>query len=253
MLTHDLTTVLILFSVGLISGTMNVIAGGGSMITLPVLIMLGLPANVANGTNRVAILMQNVGATWSFHRLGLVSGPWLRLGVPPALVGAALGTWAALNIGDVAFERMLAFVLVLAAGWMLWRPMPSVTEVNTPPPDGRKGWLLRVLFCGLGFYGGFIQAGMGFLVLAVTTSFGLDLIRSNAVKVTLVLAFTPLALAIFAYSGRVEWLTGFVLAGGTFIGALIGVRLQVLKGQKWVRRVLTVTIVVFAVRLLVVG
>jgi len=253
MLTHDLTTVLILFAVGLISGTMNVIAGGGSMITLPVLIMLGLPANVANGTNRVAILVQNVGATWSFHRLGLVSGPWLRLGAPPALVGAVLGTWTALNIGDLAFERILAFVLVLAAGWMLWRPMSSVTEVNTPPPEGGKGWLLRALFCGLGFYGGFIQAGMGFIVLAVTTSFGLDLIRSNAVKVTLVLAFTPLALGIFAYNGRVEWLTGFVLAGGTFIGALIGVRLQILRGQKWVRRVLTATVVVFAIRLLVAG
>ena len=232
---------------------MNVISGGGSMITLPVLIMLGLPPGVANGTNRVAILAQNVGATWSFQRLGLVSGPWLRLGVPPALVGAALGTWAALHIGDVAFERILAFVLVLAAGWMVWRPMPSVTEVNTPPPEGRRGWLLRVLFCGLGFYGGFIQAGMGFIVLAVTTGFGLDLIRSNAVKVTLVLAFTPLALAIFAYNGRVDWITGFVLAGGTFIGALLGVKLQVLKGQKWVRGVLTVTVVAFAIRLLLAG
>ena len=253
MLTHDPTTVLILFAVGLLSGTMNVIAGGGSMITLPVLIMLGLPANVANGTNRVAILVQNVGATWTFQRLGLVSGPWLRLGVPPALVGAALGTWAALNIGDVAFERILAIVLVLAAAWMVWRPMPSVTEVNTPPPEGRKGLVLRVLFFGLGFYGGFIQAGMGFIVLAVTTGFGLDLIRSNAVKVTLVLVFTPLALAIFAYNGRVEWITGFVLAGGTFIGALLGVKLQVLKGQKWVRQVLTVTIVAFALRLLITG
>jgi len=232
---------------------MNVIAGGGSMITLPVLIMLGLPPGVANGTNRVAILAQNVGATWSFQRLGLVSGPWLRLGVPPALVGAALGTWAALHIGDVAFERILAFVLVLAAGWMVWRPMPSVTEVNTPPPEGRRGWLLRVLFCGLGFYGGFIQAGMGFIVLAVTTGVGLDLMRSNAVKVTLVLASTPLALAIFAYNGRVDWITGFVLAGGTFIGALLGVKLQVLKGQKWVRGVLTVTVVAFAIRLLLAG
>ena len=232
MLTHDLRTVLILLAVGLISGAMNVIAGGGSMLTLPVLIMLGLPANVANGTNRVAILAQNVGATWSFHRLGLVSGAWLRLGVPPALVGAALGTWVALHIGDLAFERILALVLVLAAGWIVWRPMPSVAEVNMPPPGGGKGWVLRFLFFGLGLYGGFIQAGMGFIVLAVTTGFGLDLIRSNAVKVTLVLAFTPLALAIFAYNGRVEWITGLVLAVGTFIGALVGVRLQVLKGQK---------------------
>jgi uncharacterized membrane protein YfcA len=252
-LSHDFTTVLILFGVGIVSGTINVIAGGGSMITLPVLILLGLPPNVANGTNRVAILAQNVGATWSFHRLGLISGPWLRLAVPPALVGALLGTWAALNIGDLAFQRILALVLVLAAGWIVWRPMAPGVEPNRLPPEGKKRWLLILLFSGLGFYGGFIQAGMGFIALAVTTGFGLDLIRSNAVKVTLVLAFTPLALGIFAYNGRVDWLTGFVLAGGTFLGALIGVRLQVLKGQKWVRGVLTATVVVFAIRLLVAG
>jgi uncharacterized membrane protein YfcA len=253
VLSHDFTTVLILFGVGIVSGTINVIAGGGSMITLPVLILLGLPPNVANGTNRVAILAQNVGATWSFHRLGLISGPWLRLAVPPALVGALLGTWAALNIGDLAFQRILALVLVLAAGWIVWRPMAPGVEPNRLPPEGKKRWLLILLFSGLGFYGGFIQAGMGFIALAVTTGFGLDLIRSNAVKVTLVLAFTPLALGIFAYNGRVDWLTGFVLAGGTFLGALIGVRLQVLKGQKWVRGVLTATVVVFAIRLLVAG
>lgn len=250
-MTHDITTVLILFGVGLVAGTINVIAGGGSMITLPVLILLGLPPNLANGTNRVAILVQNTGATWSFHRLGLTSVPWLRLALPPALVGVAFGTWAALNVGDLAFQRILALVLVLAAGWIFWRPADSVTGAKTFPPEGRELWLLRLVFCGVGFYGGFIQAGLGFITLAVTSSYGLDLIRSNAVKVSLVLMFTPLALAIFAYNGRVDWATGFMLAAGTFVGGLIGVRLQVLKGQKWVRGVLMVIVVAFAIRLLV--
>ena len=92
---HDIVTIVMLFGVGLVAGTINVIAGGGSMITLPVLILLGLPPNVANGTNRVAILVQNKGATWSFRRLGLISGHWIRLAVPPALVGVVFGTWAA--------------------------------------------------------------------------------------------------------------------------------------------------------------
>ena len=105
----------------------------------------------------------------------------------------------------------------------------------------------------MGFYGGFIQAGLGFITLAVTSSYGLDLIRSNVVKVSLVLMFTPLALAIFAYNGRVDWATGFLLAAGTSVGALVGVRLQVLKGQRWVRGVLTVVVVAFAVRLLIGG
>ena len=92
---------------------------------------------------------------------------------------------------------------------------------------------------------------MGFIVLAVTSSFGLNLIRSNAVKVTLVLVFTPVALGMFAYNGRVDWATGFALAAGSFLGALVGVRLQVLKGHKWVRGAVTVIIVAFAIRLLV--
>lgn len=250
---HDIITIVMLFGVGLVAGTINVIAGGGSMITLPVLILLGLPPNVANGTNRVAILVQNTGATWSFRRLGLISGPWIRLAVPPALVGVVFGTWAALHVGDMAFQRILALVMVVAAAWIVWHPMTPRNAADTLPPEGRRRWLLSGIFCGVGFYGGFIQAGMGFIMLAVTSSFGLDLIRSNAVKVTLVLVFTPVALGIFAYNGRVDWAAGITLAAGSFLGALAGVRLQVRKGQKWVRGVVTATIVVFAIRLLVAG
>jgi uncharacterized membrane protein YfcA len=114
--------------------------------------------------------------------------------------------------------------------------------------------LAFVLFFFLvGAYGGFIQAGVGFLILAVTTAGGLNLIRGNALKVTLVLAFTPLALAVFTWSGKVDWAMGFALAAGNFLGALAGVRLQILKGHKWVRSVVTVTILLFAVRLLFSG
>src|SRR5210317_1339974 len=112
-----ITTTLLLFVVGLIAGTLNVIAGGGSLLTLPLMIFLGLPPTVANGTNRVAILIQNIGATSSFHRRGLITGGWLKLAVPPAFVGAGLGTWAALQVGDLAFQRILALVLVGLTAW----------------------------------------------------------------------------------------------------------------------------------------
>ncbi len=250
---HDFTTILILLGVGLFAGTINVIAGGGSLITLPVLILLGLPPNVANGTNRVAILLQNSGATWRFHKLGLISESWIRLAVPPAVLGVVFGTWAALHVGDMAFQRILALVMVLAAAWTLWHPVTPPDEADMSPPEGQKRWLLRAMFCVVGFYGGFIQAGMGFIMLAITSSFGLDLVRSNAVKVTLLLMVTPVALGMFAYNGRVDWTTGIALAVGAFLGALLGVRLQVLKGQKWVRAFVTTMVVLFAIRLLVSG
>ncbi len=245
-----LSTPLILFLAGLVAGTLNVIAGGGSMLTLPVMIFLGLPATVANGTNRVAILIQNVGASWSFQRRGLLSKEWLILAVPPALVGALLGTVAAVNIGDMAFQRILAVALVGAAAWTVWHPTKPPEEGDAGPPVGRKRWAYAAAFFFVGVYGGFIQAGVGFVILAVTSAGGLNLIRGNALKVTLVLAFTPIALALFAWSGKVDWAMGFALAAGNFLGGLAGVRLQVLKGHNWVRGVVTVTIVAFAVQLL---
>jgi uncharacterized membrane protein YfcA len=110
-----------------------------------------------------------------------------------------------------------------------------------------------VLFFLVGFYGGFIQAGVGFVILAATSLGGLDLIRSNAVKVALVLAYTPLTLVLFAWGGKVDWAMGTALAAGNLLGGLAGVHLQVLKGHRWVRGVVTVTILAFAARLLIAG
>jgi uncharacterized protein len=250
---ETLFTPLILFGVGLIGGTINAIAGGGSLLMLPVLIFLGLPPTVANGTNRVAILIQNMGATGSFHRRGLIPVGWLKFAFLPALVGAGLGTFAAIRIGDLAFQRILVGVMVMAAAATFWRPNVPGAEEDAPLPTGATAWMFRAIFFGVGAYGGFIQAGLGFVALAVTSAVGLDLIRGNAFKVALVLGFTPLALAGFAMSGQVDWVMGFTLAAGTFLGGLFGVHLQVLKGQKWVRGVVTVMIVLFAARLLFTG
>ena len=129
-------------------------------------------------------------------------------------------------------------------------PTKPPEEGDQAPPEGRRRWAFAGAFFLVGVYGGFIQAGVGFIILAITSAGGLNLIRGNAMKVTLVLAFIPLALALFAWSGKVDWVMGLTLAAGNFLGALVGVRLQVLKGHAWVRGVVTVTIVVFAVRLL---
>ena len=217
---------------------------------MPVMIFLGLPPTVANGTNRVAILLQNVGAAWSFHQRGLLSREWLLMAVPPALLGALLGTVAAVNIGELAFQRILAVILVVVAAWTLWRPIRLLEEGNAALPTGLRRLAFIAAFFLIGVYGGFIQAGIGFLILAATSVAGFNLIRGNALKVTLVLAFTPLALVLFALSGKVDWAMGFALAAGNFLGGLAGVHLQVLKGHTWVRGVVTATIVVFAMRLL---
>jgi len=245
-----ITNSLLLFLVGLVAGTLNIIAGGGSLLSLPVMIFLGLPPTVANGTNRVAILIQNIGASWSFHQRGLVSKEWLLLAIPPALLGAVLGTVAAVHIGEPEFQRVLAVILVAAAAWQIWSPFKLHEDGNAALPTGIRRLAFIAAFFLIGAYGGFIQAGIGFILLAVTSAAGFNLIRGNALKVTVVLAFTPLALVLFAWNGKIDWAMGFALAAGNFLGGLAGVHLQILKGHKWVRGVVTVVIVIFAMRLL---
>lgn len=237
---------LTLFGAGLVAGTLNVVAGGGSFLTLPVLIFLGLPAGIANGTNRVGILIQNVGAIFSFQKHRVV--PWnLALWAAlPAAIGSIFGTLLALRITDAAFQRLLA---LLMAGLTLWTLFGKSLKPSSDPGSSLSKGLLAGGFFLVGIYGGFVQAGVGFLILAVTTMAGLDLVRGNAVKVLSILAFTTLSLSLFAWQGRVEWLVGLVLAAGTLLGGQLGVHLTVLKGHAWIRRVVTGMILIFAIRL----
>ena len=250
---------LLLFAVGAVSAALNVIAGGGSFLALPVMIFLGLPATVANGTNRIAILAQNVAAVWAFQRHRLVAWHLLARAAIPAIVGAGFGTWAAIEIGDEAFRRLLAGIMVAVSLWSLWdrpgrwKPESPAVRPSARGRPGERGRLgpsgVAIAFFAAGFYGGFVQAGVGFLLLAATTQAGLDLVRGNALKVLVVLAFTPLSLALFAFGDKIAWGMGIALAAGSVLGALIGVRLTVLKGDRWVRRVVTVTVIAFAVLL----
>lgn len=247
-MTADWTAHVALFAAGTVAGALNVVAGGGSFLTLPIMIFLGLPATVANGTNRIAILVQNIGAVWGFHRHRLVEREWALRAALPAVAGAALGTWAAIEIGDEAFRRALAALMVIVSLWTLWDPMGRRPErAGTRPRHRGTGFALA--FFGVGLYGGFVQAGVGFLVLAATTWAGLDLVRGNALKVLVILCFTPLALALFAAGGKVAWAWGIALAAGNLAGGLVGVRLTVLKGHAWVKRVVTVAVIVFAILL----
>jgi len=258
---------LALLSVGAVAGVLNVLAGGGSFLSLPLLIFLGLPPSVANGTNRIAILVQNMGAVWRFRTHGLVDRSWIPLAAAPAIAGAVLGTWGAIEIGEEAFRRVLAGLMVAATLWILWDPLARregrgrvAAGEWTPTAAARDGaellasggprrFGLAAAFFLAGVYGGFVQAGIGFLLAAVATWAGLDLVRGNALKVLVVLLLTPVSLALFAWSGRVDWVMGLPLAAGHLLGALAGVRLTVLKGHVWIKRFLTVTVVAFAIKL----
>jgi uncharacterized membrane protein YfcA len=210
---------------------------------------MGLPPTMANGTNRVGILLQNIGAVWSFRRHGLVERRWVFAAALPAAGGAILGTFVALWIEGETFKRILAFLMVGVTLWTLWDPLKTGGGGDSGAGRGAGGAVLGIGFFIAGIYGGFVQAGVGFLLLAVTTLAGHNLVRGNALKVLCVLAFTPISLALFAWHGQVAWLPGLILAAGTILGGLMGVRLTVLKGHAWVRGVVTVTVIALALRL----
>ncbi|MBB6480581.1 sulfite exporter TauE/SafE family protein [Spirochaeta isovalerica] len=230
---------------GVAAGFFNVVAGGGSLITVPAMIFLGLPPVMANGTNRIAILSQNITSVNSFRRKGyfdLKTG--LILGAT-ASAGAFLGSSIAVELPGEIFNRILSVVMILVLLFTLFsrkREGDSDRIVKVP--------LLAVAFFFVGIYGGFIQAGTGFIVIAVFSLIsGTSLVRINSLKVFVVMIYTIPSLLVFILNGQVEWITGIFLAVGNSLGALFGTSFTISKGEKWIKIVLTVTVSAMAVKL----
>jgi uncharacterized membrane protein YfcA len=235
---------------GAIAGFVNTLAGSGSLVTLPLLIFIGLPATVANGTNRVAILLQNIVGLNSFRREEVldIRCVWY-LGIP-AVIGSILGAQIAVSLNETLMRHVIGVIMVIMLFVILLRPKRWLTgeiiEITSRPT-----LLQLVIFFLIGIYGGFIQAGVGiFLLAGLVLAVGYDLVRANAVKVGIILFFTIFALAIFVINDQVNWAIGFILAIGNMIGAWVGARVAVERGAVWVRRLLIIVVVVSAANLL---
>lgn len=233
---------------GFACGFINTLAGSGSLITLPLLIFLGLPANVANGTNRVAILLQNVVGTGSFHHQKMLD--WrggLALGIP-AVVGSAIGAQIAVNLDEITMRRSIGALMIVMLIVILLRPQ---RWLEGQPEAKRSGWKQWLIFFGIGIYGGFIQAGVGiFLLAGLVLSAGYDLVRANAIKALIIACFTLSALAVFVLNGQVEWGIGLIMAIGSMLGAWVGARVAVKRGAVFVRWLLIAVVLVSAADLL---
>lgn len=240
----------ILFVVGLLCGFINILAGGGSLLTLPVLIFLGLPAAVANGTNRIAILIQNIAAIAGFKRLNVFSWRVSLLAALPAIFGAILGANLALDISEVAFKRVLAGIMLGVLILILYDPSKRI-RAHAGPMTLKRQILFGFGFFLVGVFGGFIQAGVGFLIIVLMLLAGFDLVVTNAVKVLVVFIFTIAALAVFILHDQVNYLFGTALGLGSAFGGWLGTHVAVKKGHEWVRAFVSVVVVLFALQLLV--
>jgi hypothetical protein len=238
---------ILLAAVGAIAGFLNVMAGGGSLLVLPALVFLGMDGAVANGTNRVAVLAQTVASVASFSKRGYSD---VRMSLSLSLCtlpGAALGAFLGTKVGGELFNRILGGLMIVLIILMA-RKSENKRDAAQPP----RTVLGHALMVGIGLYGGFIQAGVGFfLMAALYQAMRLDLVRVNMHKVFIVGVFTLVALLIFAREGQIAWGIGVVLAAGNAIGGWVGAHYAVKKGERLIRIVLNVVLVVMAIRLLI--
>jgi len=235
--------------VGFVAGFVNTVAGGGSLLSLPVLIFLGLPASVANATNRVAIMGQNIFSVWGFQSKGVSAKPYSWWLAGSSLVGGAIGAYFAVEISGELFNRILAVVMVLVVLSIVFDSILK-KKALAEKLDTKSQVIGTIVFFFIGIYGGFIQAGVGFLTIAALTHInGFSLVKANFVKVFVALIYTFSALAIFIYTDKIQWIPGLVLAVGNGAGGWIGSRWSVEKGDKAIRIFLIVTVIALAIKL----
>ena len=239
----------VLFFAGILAGVLNVLAGGGSLLTLPLLIFMGLPSSIANGTNRVAIFCQNLFAIQGFRKRGYFPKDLVLLCTPPALIGSWFGARLAISMDDLLFKRVLGIIMIGVLIFTIVDPMKKLGRDAVRLGPWRKA-LLCFSFFFVGIYGGFVQAGVGFIIIAALLVHGMDLVRINAVKVFVVFVYTAIALGVFVYHGQVNYALGIGLAAGNSIGGMLGPRLAVAKGHDWIRKVVNAAVLVFALKLL---
>jgi len=235
--------------IGIVAGFLNVMAGGGSLLTLPVLLFFGLPAPVANGTNRVAIFCQNIFAMAGFRRKGVFPLRLALLCTAPALVGSYIGARLAVDIDDQLFRRLLAGIMIGVLVLTIVDPVRR-WKLGADHLTRLRRVVLIISFFAIGVYGGFVQAGVGFLIISGLLLHGLDLVRINAVKVIVIFAFTIVALGVFIAHGQVDYGLGTALAVGNSLGGWIAPHVAVKKGHDWIRNLVSATVLVFAIKLL---
>lgn len=239
-----------LVAVGIVSGFLNVMAGGGSLLTVPVLVFMGLPGPVANGTNRIAILAQNLTAIATFARRGFkdfrLSLSLAACALPGAVAGALIGT----QLHGLWFNRALAIIMLAVMLVMHFDKGPGKQTSDAPPSRQQliRGHLLMIV---AGFWGGFIQIGVGFILMPILNRvMGLDLVHTNMHKVFIIATYTVAALAVFASQIELLWAIGIALAVGNSIGGYLGAHFTVSKGEGLVRLVLNIVLVAFIIKLL---
>jgi len=235
---------------GVFVGFINTLAGGGTIISLTVFLILGLPIDVANGTNRIAVILQNMTSTQAFHQKKVMSWRKGLILAIPAVFGSVIGAQLAVDIDRETFEKAIAIVMLLMIFFMFYKPSQLVYG-RADLLNRKINWKILLVFFLIGIYGGMFQVGVGYFLLgALVFGVGFYLVKANAVKVLIVLVYTIFALAVFVFNDAVNWKFGLIHAIGNVIGAYVASHIAVQKGAAFVKWVIVVVILLTSAQLL---
>lgn len=240
----------ILVAAGFMVGIINTLAGSGTIITYSLFMLLGLPANYANGTIRLGVIMQTLAASLTFKKGGVLDyKKGLKLGIP-VVIGSIIGAQIASTINKDIFEKVVAGVMIMMLFFIFFDPNKWI-EGQAEKRAKKPGFVQILIFLGIGFYGGFIHIGVGFFLLAgLVLNAGYDLVRANALKVFIVLLYSPFALGVFMFNGQVHYAMGLIAAIGNIFGGIVASQFAIKRGAKFLRWVLIIIIILFSGKLL---
>lgn len=240
--------VIILLICGVIAGFINTVAGGGSLLTLPILIFMGLPSNIANGTNRIAIFMQNIFSISGYKSRGVSDfkySSWLSVS---ALIGSIIGAKIAINIDEDMFNKILSVVIIIVVLTIIYNK--KTFNINSENISIEKKIISVIMFFFIGIYGGFIHAGVGFLILSILSNYnGIQLSKANSIKVFVVFVYTFFALIVFIMENKINWILGINLGIGNSIGGWIASRWSYNKPDKIIKIFIIISSAIMAIKL----
>ncbi len=236
---------------GLIAGVINTLSGFGSAITLTILSeLMGLPPNLANGSNRVGVVAASLSGSFGFYKNGRLKIGKHKLLLICCFIGAMFGVYTAIQISNEDFREVFKYLMIAVFMVLLVKPK---RWLNPPDSDAKLNpWLAVPLFLILGFYGGFIQMGMGVFFLFITVLVGkYNLIDANAIKGFTVLLYSAVVLAIFHWKGLVDWKAGSIIAFGQLIGAYFAANFasKFPKADLWAYRFLVIIVILAILKL----
>lgn len=245
----SLTLIIILIISGLFVGFINTLSAGGTVISIALYLALGIPAPIANATNRIGVLIQSFSTGLMMKREGLIDNKkTLRLAIP-TMLGALVGSLLASVLTQNIFSYFMGAILILMIFFLFMNPS-KLSQDDKERLSKPISLIKYIAFFGIGIYGGFIQVGTGFLLMtAGTMLIGYDIIKTNALKVSIMFLYTLVAMTVFIFDSQIYWSYGLVHSIGSIAGSWVATKFALKKGANFVRWVVVIVIILTALNL----